>query len=311
MSELARNEYGEEWTAFSLKDEYLSNGTEFKWFVCAYCDTAVSPAATYGNDYKKAPYFTLADHSKPHALECPYGESTFAAHGVTREIQAPHEFDVALPERLVPIRTQRVSATPDTNPPKDLASPAEIHRRVRAGATVAAITNQYTTGLLKTLVDARFSAMRAIRELPRVTALTAEKERVKLVFKTLEACPLNLYGRQLNYSSAFHKANHTPWEGPYIYMGTATATEVPGGFLLTATDTIPGSVEDERVPVHIRVMCDKNAPVNLMEQRTTERLAAAVSAETPVRWFVYGELKMNNSLSAYEIVVQHPYHIHT
>ncbi|MFJ1257157.1 hypothetical protein [Cupriavidus sp. CuC1] len=49
MSELAKNNHGDEWSAFDLKDEYLRNGTKFEWFACAFCDVEVAPAAVAAN----------------------------------------------------------------------------------------------------------------------------------------------------------------------------------------------------------------------------------------------------------------------
>lgn len=117
MSELAKNEFGDEWTAFEVKDEYLCNRTEFRWFVCAFCETPVSPAATYGDHYVKAPYFTLADKKKPHADACPYGKATLAQYGIDRSTpRATHAFEVELPERLIAIRTRRPGGRAGTAP---------------------------------------------------------------------------------------------------------------------------------------------------------------------------------------------------
>lgn len=309
MSELARNEHGDEWTAFALKDEYLRNGTEFRWFVCAYCDTPVKPAAIDKKKHKKAPYFIIKKHSRPHAKECPYGEATFAAYGIARKASAKHEFDVDLPERLVPIRSQRVDLATTNSPPKEFASPEEIRRRVRAGSEMASIANQYTTGILETLVDARNAAMKAIRNLPNVKEIEDKTKHWNEVYKRLEACPLSLYGRKLNYRSAFRKANQNLFKGPYIYYGVATVEAVPEGFFLILTDRIINPASSEELPVHIRVLCDARAPVNRMEARTIERLSAAARDSKAVRWYAYGELIPNESDSSFELTVRQPPHI--
>lgn len=80
--------------------------------------------------------------------------------------------------------------------------------------------------------------MKAIRNLPNVKEIEGKTKHWNEVYKRLEACPLSLYGRKLNYRSAFRKANQNLFKGPYIYYGVATVEAVPEGFLLILTDRI-------------------------------------------------------------------------
>jgi hypothetical protein len=305
MSELARNEYDEEWTAFRLKDEYLRTGRKFEYFVCAYCNTEVTPAAVYGSDFEKAPYFRLADNEKAHLPECPYGTRGFAAYGIMRAAPRRHEFEVDLPERLVPIRPPQNVGALRREKPTERASPEEVRRRVGAGAATAKIANQYTTSLLKTLADARKAAIASIYKLPRISAIVDPKVRTKNVFELLRTCPLDVYGTKLNYDKAFHKTRHVPWEGNFIYYGDATVQESDDGFVLTSTDVIPGTVPTAR----ICVFCDKTNPVNRMEERTVNALSKAVTAGTTVQWYAYGAFALNAGKTAYKLPVTLPEHI--
>lgn len=314
MSELARNEYNEDRTAFSLRDEFLRTGTTYQQFNCSFCDVdlitvAVAPDLTY----KRPPHFRLADNNIPHASDCPYGAAGLARYGIVRAPAQKHEFDLDLPESLVPIRPPRAADTPLRPKPTALASPEEVRRRAYAGVRIATTANQYTTSLLKTLSDARYVAMDKLFNEPKIAAIASAKDRSKKVFSLLAQYPLNLYGTLRNYNSAFHKTARKPWNGPFIYHGNATVLSTPTGFLLTSGDSIPddaaGAAPGAVIPAHIYVNCDVAAPVNRLERRTVDTLTMALAAGRTVGWYAYGELKINADRSAYELHVNSPEHI--
>lgn len=312
MSEIAKNEYGDVWTAFEIKDEYLRNGTEFKWFVCAFCDTGVSPAATYGDEFRKAPYFTLKEKSRPHADACPYGKATPATYGIKRTPapKSEHEFEVDLPERLVPIRAQgEAGPGPADTPPNQLAGVEEISRRVRTGAASLKVANQYTTALLQTLAAARASALDTLYGKAKAAGKDA-KEQAAYAFRELKKYPLNLYGKQSDYHNAFRKANREPWRGEFIYFGYATVSAVATGFELSCTERINVEESGAKRPVTINIACDKAKPVNRMEACTIDLLTRSIESARTVRWYAYGELTLNAAQTAYELAVREPAHIY-
>jgi hypothetical protein len=304
-----------EWTAYALRDDHVRNGTpEFAWWVCAFCDVHVTPAAVYGGPFDKGSYFTLAKKGTSHAHDCPYGNAGFAQYGVTAAQPQTHLFKVDLPEKLVPARQPRQVAAPGQNKPTGLATPDIIRRRVGAVAATGAIPNQYTTSLLKTLLDARKEALNKLYKLPKITALP-KAEQASAVFAVLKAIPLELYGSATNYSSAFHKTNHVPWAGSFIYHGMADVDFAPDGFVLTSHDRIPGADPTAAsLPAHILVRCDIANPVNRMEERMIVTLTAASGAiaGTPrraVSWSAYGTLVLDDTTATYELTVTQPNHI--
>lgn len=307
MSELARNEHGEEWTAFRLRDAYRTAGTRFRWFVCAYCDTEVTPSAVYGFKFKVPPYFRIVDKDKPHATQCPYGKASFASYGIVRAVRKNNPLNVDLPERLVAILPRRVEGAALNRPPSDLASPEEVRRRVRAGAAAAAITNQYTTGILETLLDARKSAVDAICKLPNIVSATGTSRYWKDVYRELSKFPLNLYGTQLDYNAAFRRI---PRSGSYIYQGQATVIGLANGFRLQSINPVPASRPDEPARfMQIDVICNPAAPRNRMERRTTLRLSQAANEGRSVYWNAYGAFSLELDAVVHKLVVDDPYHI--
>lgn len=308
MSELARNELDEEWTAFELKDEYLRFGTRFEWFVCSFCDTEVTPAAVYGDHYVKSPYFTLAKSDNPHSFNCPYGKGGLKQHGIERSIpRRQHAFEVDLPERLIPIRVRVTRANGTKQPPKGLASPELIVQRVRSGTDQLKIANQYTTGLLHTLAVARASAMRELRALAEKKGVPG-KDQWAFVNAELKKYPLSLYGTHYNYNSAFHKTNHEPWKGSFIYHGDATIRSTGTGFELTSKDVVRTKGRDKEVPFIVSVACDRANPVNKMEAKTVAILEAKEREGQIVRWYAYGE-PSGGADDSYILNVSDPAHI--
>lgn len=312
MSELARNDQGDEWTAHELRDDYLRTGhAPFAWWVCAYCDVELTPAAVYGASFKKRPYFRLLNSTSHHAGDCPYGNAGFAQYGITIAQPQAHQFDVDLPEKLVPARLPTRARGPAHKKPVALANPVVIRRRVNGTAAAATIPNQYTTSLLKTLVDARNEALRAIFKLPHIAAMKPAAQP-RAAFAMLKAIPLELYRRATNYNDAFHKTNHTPWTESFIYHGRADVAAIPGGFVLISHDTIPNADPTPvPLPARILVMCDSANPVNRMEARTIATLTAAIAGAYPVSWCAYGVLELNAAGAAYELTVTQPNHIAT
>lgn len=309
MSELARNEYGDEWTAFDLKDEFLRHGTKFRWFVCAFCDTPVSPAAVYGKDFVKAPYFTLAEKGNYHTSICPYGTAGLSAHGIARPAPAKaHEFEVDLPERLVPMRASKPAIGTHANKPSDKATDADVRARVRTRASTL-MANQYTTSLLQTVVTARAVVMRDLFKKASADGIQKEKQAA-FVFSEMKKYPLNLYGKRLDYNSAFHNTHHIPWDGQFVYHGDAKVRSVPDGFELTSALSIKPEDSVSELPVHIIVLCDRAAPAKKMESRTIDTLARHEALGESVRWFAYGSLKLNEAKSSYELIVREPGHFY-
>lgn len=312
MSELARNEYGDEWTAYDLKDETLKHGTKFEWFVCAFCDIPVTPAAIDKPTYVKGPYFTLAKKDKPHEVDCPYGEKTFADYGVVRPKTAKHKYAVDLPERLIPVRSRNVSSTTHVKPATP-ASLEEIRSRVCAKAAAASIANQYTTSLLAIVAGARKEAIDSIKNDAAIKKIKDSAVRWKKIYSELRNFPLDVYGRKLNYGSAFHRTNHEHWAGTFIYYGAASVERITNGFRLTSDNLIPSEKADGTkisIPAHVLVMCNEAAPRDLMEKKTIEILGDAISKCEPVSWYAYGEFVMNDSESVYQLTVLEPPHIY-
>ncbi|MBO3034767.1 hypothetical protein J6350_10565 [Burkholderia pseudomallei] len=315
MSELARNDQGDEWTAHELRDDYLRTGRpKFAWWVCAFCDIEVTPAAIYGTSFKKRPYFSLFDkNSSSHAADCPYSTAGFAQYGITVAQPQAHQFKVDLPEKLVSPRQPRQVAAPGRNKPAGLATPVVIRQRVNGLAATSTIPNQYTTSLLKTLVAARKRAIKEIYKLPKIAKLAAAKQ-TPAVFAELKKIPLEVYGSPSNYDSAFHKTSHVPWAGSFIYYGTANVAVSLNGFVLTSLNLVPNAVPaGPPVPVHILVICDRANPVNRMEQSTIDELNAAsgtIAGTKPysISWCSYGELALNAAGAAYELTVTQPNH---
>ncbi|MBU9581109.1 hypothetical protein KTE26_21990 [Ralstonia mannitolilytica] len=315
MSELARNDQGDEWTAHELRDDYLRTGhAPFAWWVCAYCDVELTPAAVYGTSFKKRPYFRLLNSSLQHAADCPHGDVGFGHYGITVARPQAHQFDVDLPEKLVPARQPARVRGPSQNKPVALADPVAIRRRVDGTAAAATIANQYTTSLLKTLVDARKEALAAIFALPHIAAMPRGAQP-SAAFAMLKAIPLEIYRRPSNYNDAFHKTNHKPWSDNYIYHGRADVSVIPGGYELRSHDRIPNPTPTAApLLAVIRVICDRANPVNRMEARMMDKLDAA-SGHTPgkhphpVSWCAYGKLALDSTGTFYELTVTQPDHI--
>lgn len=307
MSELAHNEYGDEWTAYDLKDAFLHDGTKFENFFCAFCSVPVTLAAAYGSEYKKAPHFRLADNLSPHHHECPYGGKASPSHRIRRSPLVKHEFDVDLPECLVPMSPRRINTLAGRDKLSKPASTEEVKKRAHATKSIA---NRYTTALLQILAKARLEAINAILALPRVRALES-KDQWREVFAILKKCPLNLHGRTSNYSSAFHKTTHAPWTGSYIYYGhNATVNFIEAGFRISSSDRIPSNAGEERL-ANIIVNCDISSPRNQMEAKTIEVLTEAQRSNTLITWYAYGELAFNNINSAYQLIISEPSYIYT
>ncbi|MCX4163579.1 MULTISPECIES: hypothetical protein [Paraburkholderia] len=315
MSELARNEHGDEWTAHALRDDYVRNTTpKFAWWVCAFCDVEVTPAAVYGVKFEKRAYFTLASRTSPHANDCPYGDAGFVQYGVRATQPQAHRFNVDLPEKLVAPRPPRQAGVAGQGKPNGLASATEIRRRVNGLAATATIPNQYTTSLLQTLIDARKEAIKAIYGLKSISMLPAAKQ-TSAMFEVLKSVPLDLYGMATNYNSAFHKTTKMPWRGNFIYYGMADVAVISNGFLLTSHDRIPNA--DATLPpiaAYVVIQCDRANPVNRMEGRmitTLNEAAGAVAGKVAhaVSWSAYGQLVMNNTAGVYELTVTQPNHI--
>jgi hypothetical protein len=311
MSELAKNERGDTWTAFEVKDEYLRNGTEFRWFVCAFCDTQVTPAAAYGDEFVVAPYFTLKEKSKPHSDMCPYGKATLKAYGIQRppRKRTKDNFDVDLPDQLVTIRAAHTTTGPKNEPPTQLASPDEVRKRVRGSGEKLAGAHQYTTGLLRTLAIARGKAISALYEIAQSKGHD-KKTQTSFVFGELKKYPLKVYGRQLDYDRAFRKTTYEPWDGTFIYHGSASVSEIETGFVLLSLDSVKSKDGSPGAPAKIQVVCDKNHPVNLMESKSIDVLQHAIRTSSTVRWFAYGALALNESRTSYELTVREPAYIY-
>jgi hypothetical protein len=315
MSELARNDQGDEWTAHELRDDYLRTGHgPFAWWVCAYCEVELTPAAIYGASFKKRPYFRLLNSSLQHAAECPYGNAGFGHYGITVAKPQAHQFNVDLPEKLVPARQPTRAGGPSKTKPAAVANAVVIRKRVDGTAAAATISNQYTTSLLKTLFDARKEALAAIFRLPHIVAMTPA-DRTTAAFAMLKAIPLELYGRATNYSDAFHRTNHPVWSASYIYHGHADVAVIPSGYELTSLDKIPNPGQPAApLLARIHVICDRANPVNRMEERMISKLDSAcgyIPGQSPhsVWWCAYGKLTLNATGTAYELTVTQPSHI--
>lgn len=309
MSELARNNLGDEWTAQELRDDYVKTShVPFKWWVCAFCDVDVVPAAVYGATFKKGPYFRLPNSTLAHDPLCPYGSAGFAHYGITLAQPHSHQFTVQLPEKLVPIRQPLKTAQANLPKPSALATATTIRRRVAASGAIASIANQCTTSLLRTLVKARAAVLKEIYQLPKIVKLPAAKIHAA-AFAELKKLPLDVYGTKSNYDAAFHKTNHRPWTGKLIYHGRGNAIAVPNGYVITSLDQVPNTVTGAPLPALIIVNCNQAAPVNRMEARTIRTLNAAIAAGTPVSWCAYGDLALNQAGAAYELAVTQPHDI--
>ncbi|WP_414446801.1 hypothetical protein AB4851_08420 [Burkholderia sp. 22PA0099] len=315
MSELARNNLGDEWTAHALRDDFVRNATpKFAWWVCAFCDVAVTPAAVYGDKFVKRAYFTLASQTSAHAPDCPYGGTGFSRYGITAAQPQAHIFKVDLPEKLVDPKPPKQANAATQAQPAGVASSTEIKRRVNGLSATATIPNQYTTSLLTTLMDARKEAMRAIKKLPKIAPLPPGPQ-MKAMFDVLKGVPLNLYGTALNYNSAFHKTTKLPWKGSFIYYGRADVAIVPHGFVLTSHDTFPNP--DAALPPvvsQVLVLCDRANPVNRMQGRmiaTLDEAAGAVAGAAPrsVSWSAYGQFVFNDAAGICEMTITQPNHI--
>lgn len=135
-------------------------------------------------------------------------------------------------------------------------------------------------------------------------------EQHTYVFNELEKHPLSLYGRKSNYNHAFHKSSHVPWSGGFIYLGEASVRSTPDGFELISSDKVRDKSRGREILALIRVACDTDNPVDQMEKKTIEILEDTVSAGRKIRWHAYGELRLNESQTAYELVVEEPSHIY-
>ena len=313
MSELAKNEYCDEWTAFAVKDVYELEGIRFENFQCAFCDTPLSPVAIYPDGgrtepFKIAPHFKIK--SQNHAQTCPYGGSTLAAYGIFQISRFENELNLEMPERLVSIRPARQDIVPRSDEPTGLASPEEIRRRVRASAASATAARQYTTGLLKTMIDARDKARRLIENLPKIVSIRDDKDRTRSVYQILATIPLRLYERASDYNRAFRRVNFAPPNDAYIYYGKATVGVFGTGLLLVADKEMAKRDSKETVPFHVHVVCDIENPENRMEAQTIERLSEAMQEHRPVYWYAYGAPALNNEGTLYELVVREPSHIY-
>lgn len=314
MSEIVCNEFGEEWTAFQLQDKFLGDGTEFELFTCKYCDTEVSPVAIYGGDFKVAPHFRLKDSTRPHhPTECIYGTNSKVAKRRPQKPTREYKFKVALPECFVALRASKLTTQVAKLQPNQPPSEQEIRRRVQNSANVGVISNHYTTGLLKTLVDARNAAIRKIYSLPHIEKLDNDNEKAKQVFEVLGKNSLTLYGRKSDYRNAFRQVKSQYWSGSFIYYGQATVESTTDGFLLIDEESISTTTKDDSdnekttlTPIHVKYVCNKQSPANGMEQKTIDVL----KNNEKVRWYAYGVLKLNSTGMAYELNVNQPAHIY-
>lgn len=321
MSEVAYNEFGEEWTAFQLQDKFLEHGMQFLSFTCKYCDTELSPVAIYGEGFEKAPHFRLKDSFKPHhPTECPYGADTKVGKLISRKPKKKYQFNVVLPECLVALRPSQLAPRVASELPNKTPSEDEIRRRVQTAANLGVISNHYTTGLLKTLVDARKAAINAIKILPSIKNIEPDKEKWQQIFVELGKAPLSLYGRKLNYKTAFRPANYLPWNGLFIYYGNAKVEATAYGFLLTLVDNTSSKkkeVKDNKdnektadIPAQVKYFCQKGGTANQMEKHTIDSLTQAESSKESIIWHAYGEFKLNSSGMAYELIVRQYAHLY-
>lgn len=305
MSELALNDYNEVRTAYSLRDEFLRFGTIYTQLNCAFCDVdLISVAVSPELSYVRAPHYRLANAANQHASDCAYAPGGLARYKIAPPVAKTHAFAVDLPECLIKVRPPRGAGTLIRPKPTSLATPTEILKRVAANLASAKVANQYTTSLLQTLVDARILAVKQLHNFLK-NNFPNNAQRAAEVSKVLSTCDLVLYGDKKNYSTAFHKTNHTPWEGKFIYHGQASVQALPTGFQLTSTDKIPGLVPTAQIYVN----CNTAAPVNSMESRTISILNSAVVNQATIFWHAYGELVLDQINNEYRLNVNSPEHI--
>lgn len=285
MPFIALNEFDEEVTAFQCRDEYLRNGTEYTQFRCAFCEVkyfarAIYVSATSG----KAPHFYQPDGK--HEDGCngePIIETAEKLAKLPAKRVVKREYEV--PEKLVhrtPPRKKATTATPGAPPTR-----TELERRRKAGGAAYGVA-RYTSSLLQSFVEAKKFLVKMCYAKASEKKLD-DKQTKELLAKTTPLYPLQLFGEELNYDSAF-------WSATTIRQGTAlrnyyatggVATTSPAGLEIRSL-AASGKADKVAAVVQYEFPADADADRPRAHQKLLDELAMAAASGKTVDWHAYG-----------------------
>ncbi len=304
MPFIAFNEFNQEVTASQCHDEYISNGTIFEKFRCAFCEARYHSRNIYKDALLgKAPHFYLAKGVRHIGLcdgEPIVAVSPAAAKEPIKTV-TKREFD--FPEKLTARPKPRVIGVlpgEGTLPPDE----HEIRkRRRRAGEEHGA--SSFTTSLLQNIVESKNKLISWCYEEAKRKKL-AVGARNQLIKETAESYPLQLFDQQnLTYNSAFGRADYAWRDGSsrifHAKNGTVTLTD--GGFAIRSEPEVQAAAIEEAAPrrtaeVHYRPpSTDLIGEIPRSHVRLLEELKSAAEAGTALQWYVYGGMKFMNEIN--------------
>lgn len=309
MSEFGRNELGEDWTAFEVKDLFNTTGKKFEWFVCSFCDVPIHAVACYGNEYVTAPHYAYSDSE--HIAPCPYAGNAKSIGGARKTASTIEGVPIELPERFVPIRVPSGRLEFFERPVKP-ASTNDITARIARLYGVASRVNTYSTSLLETLIAARKYAVKKLYAIAE-EKISKKEEWAKFVFGSLQTFPLQLYGQKTNYRDAFRSTKIPPSTQSAIYTGLGTVLQTTTGFTITSIDMprtkLQGPAPEVQAKAIIVVNLDIRNPISSMQSRTADALLKASFSQARIEWAAYGIFKKPDGIADYQVEVSEPGHV--
>jgi len=283
MSEVVFDCNGDDVLAIQVKEHFLQTGVINEPFQCAFCLIPVTPKAVRGDEFRVGPHFQIGDSD--HSPDCPYGSLGEKRHNTKKSSSTRiYGTEVFLPGRLVPHRA------PSTTVPGGATGVTDalgLASRIKIHGDLLSIENRSTTTLVATAVEAWLIARRLYYGEARDKRV---REDHKFVSDKLRNHPLSLFGRELNYNSAFHKFV-SEWKGAAIHYGKAAVERIgTADYILRSVDTIKNS--DTAFDGFVRLQTSAMAS-NLMTKKLVESLDTHNAAGTTVQWFGYGAMVQN------------------
>lgn len=283
MSEEAFDCHGESITAIEARELWLRTGVYNEPFRCIFCDIDLLGKAIAGLEFSVSPHFSRG--SLFHADWCPDGPLKTTQYRRKSPRTKIYENLVFLPTKLVERRPARVKLTralPSGDADKD-----RIERLGNYGR-LATIDNHATTTLVATAAEAWLIARRVLFDYAnnKRTPKLLGADAFNFVNANLKDFPLNLYGVQRNYSSAFH-AFKSSWSGAAVHYEKGVVERSGATFLLRSGTSSAKSKQPFEGCVQIRTDL---MPANAATDRLVIELSDSSDNQKEVQWFAYGEL---------------------
>jgi hypothetical protein len=304
MPFIAFNEFNQEVTAWQCHDEYVSNGTIFEKFRCAFCEARYHSRNIYKDALiGKAPHFYLAKGVR-HIGLCNGEPIVTGSPTATKEplkTVTKREFD--FPEKLTARATPRLIGVP---PVEGIVPPGEQeirNRRLRAGKEHGA--SCFTTSLLQNIVESKNKLISWCYEEAKRKKL-AVGARNQLIKETAESYPLQLFDQQnLNYQSAFGGADYSWHEGStrifHAKNGRAALTD--DGFVIRSEPTAVATANERAQQKRTSEVCYRITPNDVIENmprshvRLLEELKSAAEDGKAIQWYVYGRMELMDEIN--------------